>query len=136
MDVYEIVNDVERYPEFLPWCDSVDVLEHAEKSMVARICLKTRSLTHQFTTRNEIDPGNSIVLSLVEGPFSSFEAAWKFSGIGEAQGCRVELHMEFAFNGAKALLARSFSKVFTSAADTMVDAFCERAHNLHRKSEG
>ena len=130
MEVFEIVNDIERYPEFLPWCASVDVLDRSENSLVARMALKSRSVSQRFTTRNSIDPGRKIVLSLVEGPFSQFEAVWKFAGIGDAAGCRVELDMKFAFTGARALLARSFSRVFTAAADTMVDAFCERAHAL------
>ncbi len=129
-DVFAIVNDVERYPEFLPWCKSVSVLVNEPESVVATLAVEAKGITEHFTTSNTLITDKSIRLSLVEGPFSHFTGEWRFSEVGGKQGCRVELDLDFGFRGARSLLANAFKWVLSGAADSLVDAFCQRAHEL------
>ena len=128
--VFAIINDVERYPEFLPWCKSVSVLVNEPESVVATLAVEARGIKEHFTTSNALVADKSIQLSLVEGPFSHFTGEWRFTEVGGDQGCKVELDLNFGFSGAKGLLAGIFRRPFSSAADSLVDAFCQRAHDL------
>lgn len=127
-DVYAIVTDVGSYPEFLPWCRSVTVLVNEPERFVATLTVEGKGFTERFTTAAALTPPSSIRLSLVEGPFRRFAGEWRFSELGDNQGCRVELALKFRFSGAKTVLAKAFAGVFSRAADSMVDAFCRRAH--------
>jgi ribosome-associated toxin RatA of RatAB toxin-antitoxin module len=128
--VFAIVDDVERYPDFLPWCDGVEVRERSGEHVVATLKVRVRGVRESFTTENRVDPGRAITMQLVEGPFRSLAGQWRFHAIGANEGCRVELDLRFAFGVAGRALARAFPKVFTEAADQLVDAFCRRAHAL------
>jgi ribosome-associated toxin RatA of RatAB toxin-antitoxin module len=128
--LYGIVDDVPRYPAFLPWCASAEVLEATPTEMVATLEVAGRGVRERFTTRNRRFPHERIELVLVDGPFRSFAGAWVFSPIGGDQGCRVELTLDFELSGATALLGPAFSSVFVRAADRMVDAFCARAQSI------
>lgn len=128
--VYEIVNDVARYPDFLPWCAEADVLEASDTEVVAQLALQTRGFSERFTTRNRLVPHERIELHLVSGPFRSFTGVWTFRRLGSDDGCKVDLLLDFEFSGPRALLGGAFSSVFVKAADRMVDAFCERAHRI------
>ncbi|MDP6375322.1 MAG: type II toxin-antitoxin system RatA family toxin [Pseudomonadales bacterium] len=130
VDVFDIVNDVQHYPDFLPWCEAAVVIERGVQRVVAKLSVRARGLSESFTTANDVQPGESIVMNLVDGPFDEFYGRWRFSSIGEDQGCRIELDMKFGFTGARRVFGRTFARVFTGAADQMVDAFCRRAHKL------
>ena len=127
-EVFAIVNDVELYPEFLPWCKSVSVLVNEPGSVVATLAVEARGIKEHFTTSNTLVKDKSIRLSLVEGPFSHFDGEWRFTEVGGDRGCKVELDLSFGFSGAKSLLAVAFKRVFAHAADSLMDAFCKRAH--------
>ena len=129
-EVYGIVNDVARYPEFLPWCKGATVLERAPERMVATLTVEARGLKERITTSNALTPGERIELRLMDGPFSRFEGQWRFSPVGEKQGCRVGLQVRFAFRGAMRLLHLAQAGHFNSMADAVMDAFCRRAHAL------
>lgn len=129
--LYEIVDDVARYPEFLPWCAGAAVLEERAGEMIAELELSGRGIHERFTTRNLRYPHERIELHLVDGPFRRFEGVWTFRRLGGDEGCKVELALDFEFAGARALLGSAFGGIFTKAADRMVDAFCVRAQTLH-----
>lgn len=129
--VFGVVSDVARYPDFLPWCRDATVLEARDDEVVAELSLDARGVRQRFTTRNVLLPYERIELHLVSGPFRTFEGAWHFKRLGDDEGCRVELDLHFELSGARALIGRAFSGVFTDAADQMVDAFCRRAAELH-----
>jgi len=126
--MYDIVNDVDSYPEFLPWCGASRVEQSDEHSMVAAILMQTAGLNHWFKTRNRLVPGERIDISLVEGPFSKLEGHWRFSPL-DAAGCKIELTLQFEFKGR--LLSAIASQAFSRIADTMVESFCNRARDLH-----
>jgi len=128
--VYAIVNDIARYPEFLPWCTGADIVAATSEEIVATLELGSRGVRETFTTRNVLIPHERIELSLVSGPFTRFQGLWQFTGLGQDEGCKIELHLDFRFSGARSLLHRTFNSVFTQAGDKLVDAFCARAHAL------
>ena len=128
-DVYEIVADVGSYPEFLPWCRSAELLVSEPGRFVATLTVRGKGFTEKFTTAAALAPPSSIRLSLVKGPFRQLEGEWRFSKLGDNQGCKVELFLAFRFSGSKSVLAKAFAGVFSRAADSMVDAFCRRAHD-------
>ena len=130
--VFDVVTDVSRYPEFLPWCREATVLEERDQEVVAELELEAVGMHERFTTRNVMFPHERIELHLVSGPFKTFEGAWHFKRLGNDDGARVELDLRFEFSGARALLAGAFSGIFVKAADQMVDAFCQRAMAIHQ----
>lgn len=128
--VFAVVADVASYPEFLPWCRSAVVLEASARELVAELELQTLAVHERFATRNLMFPHERIELHLVSGPFRRFEGAWHFKRLGADEGCRVELDLRFELSGIRGLIGGAFPGVFVNAADTMVDAFCQRATSL------
>lgn len=122
--MFDLVNDPASYPEFLPWCDKVRVIEQDETSLKAEVGVSKGRIRQSFVTQNQMEPGRRIEMGLVEGPFKSMHGVWEFSPRGE-DGCEVQLNMEFEF--AKGLLGFGFSKIFGGIANTLVDAFTKRA---------
>ncbi|MEZ5559687.1 MAG: type II toxin-antitoxin system RatA family toxin [Pseudomonadales bacterium] len=135
-DVFAIINDVRRYPEFLPWCAEAVVVEETEQLVTAELALRTHGIEERFTTRNLLEPYERIVLELVTGPFRRFSGSWTFQRLGADEGCKVALALDFEFGGARAIVTRAFAGVFVGATDRLVDAFCERAHELLGSSPG
>ena len=130
--MYELVNRVEAYPEFLPWCGGARIIEQDEISMQAAIQISGAGLNQWFTTRNRMVPGESIAMSLVEGPFQRLEGRWTFTPI-ENEGCKIELVLQFEFKRglASALIAPAFTRI----ANSMVESFCGRARELHERQD-
>src|SRR5262245_54640899 len=94
--MFALVDDVESYPQFLPWCRSAQVIERSTHEVIARLQVHKGPLHTHFTTRNELESPSRIVLNLVEGPFRTLEGEWRFSAIAD-QGTRVSLTLKFAF---------------------------------------
>jgi len=128
--MYDIVNDVESYPEFLPWCGDVKISQLDNSSMEASILMRGAGLNHWFKTRNSMVPGQSIEMELVEGPFSKLEGLWSFTPI-DSDGSKIELMLQFEMKQglASTLIAPAFSRI----ANTMVDSFCERARDRYER---
>ena len=126
--MYQLVNDVKHYPEFLPWCSSSEVFECTETMMRARLDIAKAGVKHSFITRNTMVPDVSIDMRLEEGPFSHLHGVWLFKALGE-KACKISLDMSFDYDGA--LVRVALGPVFTQAAHTMVDAFCNRARQLY-----
>jgi len=125
--MYELVDDVERYPEFLPWCASAQVLERTEEVTQARMDVDYHGLKTHITTRNVKDAPHGMTLEIVEGPFDRFRGRWRFVPLGP-DGCRVEFHLDYAL--ASNALAIVLGPVFGYIADTLVERFVERAEAL------
>ncbi len=126
--MFDVVNDVSSYPEFLPWCQRAEILEQSDTLMIARLTLQKAGMTQSFTTRNRLDRPARIDLALVDGPFSSLDGYWRFQALGN-EGCKTEMNLRFDFSSA--LLNRTLGAVFGQATDTMVDAFSDRAVSLY-----
>ena len=126
--MFDVVNDVVSYPVFLPWCVDSELLESSPTAIVARLDLAKGRIRQGFTTRNELDSPNYIRLSLVEGPFSLLKGEWHFAQLGD-EGCKIEMSLRFDFDNR--LMNATLGRVFSAAADRLVDAFCERADVLY-----
>lgn len=126
--MYALVNEIERYPEFLPWCRSVDVHERSEDMVCATIELAKSGVHKAFTTRNRMQAGKMIEIGLVNGPFSHLHGFWRFEHLGET-ACKVSLDMEFDFSNR--LLGLAVGPVFGQIVTSLVDAFVKRAREIY-----
>ena len=127
-DMFALVNDIERYPDFLPWCKQTHIMERTQDVVVASIHVSKGVFNKSFTTRNALVPDCSMRMELVDGPFERFHALWQFEAL-EQDACRVIFSAEFRFSNR--MLDMTLSPIFNRIANTMLDAFCERAHVLH-----
>ena len=125
-ELFALINDIESYPQFLPWCTHARVLSRTPTEIVATIGVRQGGLHGEFTTRNTLEPERRIHMGLVSGPFRTLEGEWLLTAIEE--GCRVELSMRFAF--AQRLAALLFEARFASTIGSLVDAFVARARSL------
>ena len=126
--MFEIVNDVAAYPEFLPWCADSRILAQTESSMEASILMKKAGVNHWFTTKNTFDKNKSIKMALLNGPFKRLDGEWKFTEF-EPGASKIELDLSFEFSHG--LGATLIAPIFTQIANTLVDSFCKRAQNLY-----
>lgn len=126
--LYRMVNDVERYPEFLPWCSKTQLIFADESTMRAALTASKLGISHTFITQNALTPNEQIEINLVEGPFKHLHGVWQFKQLAES-ACKMNLDLEFDYSGA--LVKATLGPLFTQAANTMVDAFCDRAKQLY-----
>ena len=127
--MYGLVTDVERYPEFLPWCNDARILATDGEYVTVCLGLARGVVRGKFTTRNRQVPDRSVEMRLVEGPFSLLEGRWDFRPI-ESAGTRVELQIRFQTLGLIARLA--LGPAFEEICNQLVDAFGSRAHQVFR----
>lgn len=133
-EMYALVVDIPSYPKFLPWCEKAEVLTDDAAGMTARLHLAYSGLRHAFTTRNTHDDGRSVVVSLVDGPFSVLDGAWRFvplvmPGPEPDPACKIEFELRYAFSNRP--LEVVLSPVFDKVANTFVDAFVKRAAQVY-----
>jgi ribosome-associated toxin RatA of RatAB toxin-antitoxin module len=126
--MYRLVEDVAHYPEFLSWCTASRVIESSTDRQIASLEIAIAGLRQTFTTRNELVPGESIRMQLLEGPFQQLAGEWRFEPIGPA-GSKVILQLGFEFSGN--LLSSAFRHGFASVADRLVNDFSRRAEAVY-----
>jgi len=126
--MFTLVDDIEAYPEFLPWCKSATVLSRDEDEVHATLELSRAGIHKSFTTCNRLQKGKMIEMRLVEGPFRHLEGFWRFDKLSE-QACKISLDMEFEFTSR--ILEVTLGPVFNQITNSLVDAFCERAVNRY-----
>jgi ribosome-associated toxin RatA of RatAB toxin-antitoxin module len=127
--MFDIVDDVDKYSEFLPWCGSSSVLSRSDDEVKATVEISHSGIKKSFTTLNRLQPGKIIEVQLINGPFKHLHGFWRFDAIGGDKGCKVTLDLEYEFSSK--LLGLAIGPVFTQIANTLVDAFCKRAENLY-----
>jgi ribosome-associated toxin RatA of RatAB toxin-antitoxin module len=126
--MFALVNDVARYPDFLPWCVSVRVQEVSAAERVAAMKIARGVLQTEFTTRNTLVADSRIHMHLLHGPFRELQGEWRFEAIG-TRGARVNFRVEFEFKNR--LSAAAFNAVFESLCGSIVDAFVQRARDVY-----
>ena len=126
--MFALVNDVGRYPEFLPWCVAARAEEVSAAERLATVTMARGLLQAEFTTRNSLQPDKQILMQLVHGPFRDLQGLWRFDGLGE-RGCKVQFRVEFEFRNR--LTATAFNAIFESLCATIVDAFAQRARKIY-----
>ncbi len=127
-EMYVLVNDIESYPSFLPWCTEAKILSQQEKSLTATLSLALGKVKQSFTTENTMQDGSRIDIQLIEGPFKHLSGYWRFIQEDE-QSCHIHLHLHFEFKNKiiKQTLGRAFYKVM----DTLVESFGQRAQQIY-----
>ena len=136
-EMFALVTDVPRYPEFLPWCDQARVLETHANGMTAEIGISIGGLHQRFTTRNTHIADQQVALHLVQGPFSQLSGEWRFqsldghagAGAPAQRACRDTLQLQYGFDNAA--LALLVGPVFDKIAGSLVDAFVKRAEQVY-----
>ena len=130
-EMFNLVTDVARYPEFLPWCNHAAVLETDAQGMRAEVGIALGGVHQTFTTRNDHVPGREVAMKLVDGPFSNLDGRWSFTPVGDEsqRSCKVELDLRYAFRNAA--LAAVVGPVFDKIAGSLVDAFVKRAEEVY-----
>lgn len=126
--MFDLVARVEDYPSFLPWCGGSSVERQADGSILATIDIAFRGLRQSFSTLNHQQHPELITMQLHRGPFKELRGTWNFLRLRD-DACRVELSLEYHFGGG--LLGRALAPVFDHIAATMVDAFVQRADQVH-----
>ena len=129
-EMYSLVDDIDTYPLFLPWCKTSRILSRDEDEVRASIEMAKGGIHKSFTTSNRLQRNKMIEMRLVEGPFRHMEGFWRFETLGE-KGCKVTLDLEFEFSNK--ILRMTLGPVFDQIANTLVDAFCERAIDVYGK---
>jgi ribosome-associated toxin RatA of RatAB toxin-antitoxin module len=129
-EMFALVDSVERYPEFLPWCKSTRILERSGDELRATLVLSMSGVEKSFTTCNRNQRNKMIEISLVEGPFRHLRGFWRFDALGDA-GCKVSLDMEFEFSSR--VLGLVVGPVFSQVANSLVDSFLKRAVDVYGK---
>ena len=125
--LYALITDIERYPEFVPGCRVARIEQRDEREVVATLGVQRGALNAEFTTRNTLDPGRSVAMRLERGPFKALEGIWSLRPVGES-GCEVTLRLRFEF--ANRFTAMMFSPMFEQTAASLVDAFVARAREV------
>jgi ribosome-associated toxin RatA of RatAB toxin-antitoxin module len=138
--MYGLVTAIQDYPQFLPWCDRAELLQTHDDGVTARLHIAFAGVHQAFTTRNTHEPGRSVHMTLVDGPFSQLEGTWRFQPLQQpgteptgdpldAPACKVEFSLHYAF--ASRTLSMVVSPVFDRIANTFVEAFVKRAEQVH-----
>ena len=122
--IYALINDVERYPEFVPGCTEARVEARTAREVIATLTVRRGPLRAQFTTRNELEPERRISMRLVRGPFRMLDGEWLLTPL-EDGGCRIDVCMRFAF--AQRLAAALIEPFLQDTIASLVDAFLSRA---------
>lgn len=129
--MYRLVNEIEDYPKFVPWCVSSRVLSRTEDEIHACLSFERGGLQKAFTTCNRLQPEKMIEIRLVNGPFHHLEGFWRFEAIDD-EASTVLFDLEYEFSNK--LFSFAFEKVFHAIASSLVDAFSKRAREVYSES--
>jgi ribosome-associated toxin RatA of RatAB toxin-antitoxin module len=126
--MFDLINDIASYPQFMNGCLAAEVLHRSETEVLARLDLGKAGLKYSFTTRNTLDAPESMTMELVDGPFKQFDACWTFTALTE-DACKASLDMQFEFSSG--LLDLALKNLFDSSCKNLVNAVCKRADKLY-----
>lgn len=126
--MFDLVNDIEAYPKFLPWCSGSRIIKREDDIVEAELVISKGGFKKSFSTRNKAEQGRRMTISLLNGPFSSLEGTWDFIPLRE-DASKISLDLEFEMSGKLASLA--FGAVFNQICNTMVSSFTSRAKEVY-----
>ncbi|MFN0040662.1 MAG: type II toxin-antitoxin system RatA family toxin [Burkholderiales bacterium] len=126
--MFALIDGIERYPEFLPWCGGAEVTMREGETVRATLHIDYHGIKQAFTTENRASGGNAIDMVLVNGPFRHLNGAWRFTPLGDT-ACKVELHLSYEFSSR--VLEKLVGPVFHRIANSFVEAFVKRARQLN-----
>ena len=122
--MYQLVNQVDDYPKFLNWCSDASILKQTSDQIIASVEINKSGFNQSFTTINTLTPNQRIDMKLKEGMFNQLNGAWVFTKLND-QACKIELSLNFSFSSK--ILDLAISPIFTSIANSQLDAFVARA---------
>lgn len=126
--MFALVDRVEDYPQFLPWCGGSELIERTESKTSARLHINYHGLKAHFATENPKESPHWMDIKLREGPFRQLDGGWKFTPLGDA-ACKVEFRLHYEFSSK--VLEKVLGPVFHHIANTFVEAFVKRAQQIH-----
>jgi len=127
-DMYDLINDVHSYPQFLPDCSDSKIITQSELSMTAALRVSKGGINKWFTTQNTLIVNQQVRLDLVDGPFRQLSGSWNLHELSE-EACKITLDLEYEFSSK--MLELAFGKVFNNIANTMVQSFTHRAKKVY-----
>lgn len=130
--MYQLVDDIESYPIFLPWCSEGKILNRKENTVTATLCLSLGGMAWSFTTRNTIQAQQRINIELLTGPFKSLNGYWQFDPHNE-HGCLIQLYICYEFKNS--LINHLAGKIFYRVLDKLIDSFKQRAGQIYGKQD-
>jgi len=128
--MFDLVNDIEQYPHFLPWCPQARILHQTDHEMQATIYLKKGVWQQSITTRNQLVKPSQIKMELLQGPFRYLEGIWEFQSLEE--GCQVAFQLSFALDSQ--FMNFTLGPLLRQIASTLVDAFKARAYEIYNEN--
>ena len=126
--MYELVNNINDYPQFLNWCEGASILNQSDHQITASVQINKKGLKQTFSTINTLKPFRLIEMKLLDGPFEHFSGEWRFEPLGE-NAAKVFLNLQFKFKSK--LLDMSLTPIFTKIANSQLDAFVARANKIY-----
>lgn len=126
--IFDLVDAVDKYPEFLPWCAAASVIPVDERKVKASVTISYHGVKQSFTTENSRTPPREIEMRLVEGPFRTLDGCWRFTALNE-QACKIEFSLRYEFSSK--LLEKLVGPVFGYIANSLVEAFLRRAEHVY-----
>lgn len=126
--MFQLVNDIEAYPQYMDGCVGAEVLARSGNEVTARLDLSKLGMRYSFTTRNTLVAPQSMDMQLVEGPFKQFKGVWSFKALAD-NACKVSLDLEFEFSNR--LVAKAAAKWLESVANELVGGLCRRAQQIY-----
>ena len=127
--MFDLVNDIEAYPQYMDGCVGAKVLARGDDWLEARLDLRKAGVSQSFVTRNQLRAPESMSLTLVDGPFSKLAGEWRFKALNES-ACKVSFSLEFELKSR--LLGMAVGKLFETVTAKQVDALCARAQQIYR----
>lgn len=131
--MFALVDRVEDYPKFLPWCGGVEVRQREENRLVATMLINYHGVKHSFTTENTNVPPVSMNMRLIEGPFKHLDGSWTFKALRE-DACKIDFDLHYEFSSR--ILEHLIGPVFSMIANSFVDSFCKRADAVYGRGNG
>jgi len=127
--MFDLVDKVADYPDFLPWCGGAEELSRDNDEVKASVTISHSGINKAFTTCNRLQKNKMIEMELVNGPFKHLHGFWRFETLSDS-ACKVSLDLEYEFSSK--LLGMAVGPVFNQIANSMVDSFCQRADKVYR----
>jgi len=126
--MFELVNNIDDYSQFLNWCDSSSILNQSDNQITASVQINQGGIKQSFSTLNTLTPYTSIEMQLLDGPFDELSGEWRFETLGE-NASKVHLTLQFKFKSM--LIDMALSPIFKSITNSQLDAFVSRAKYIY-----
>ncbi len=125
--MFDLVADIEKYPEFLPWCKAARIISEKDNIIIAELVISFKHITEKYTSEVSLNPHSSIDVRMTKGPFSHLTNNWRF--MEHKQGVKIDFELEFAFKSK--IINKLIGGLFAKATSKMSDAFMKRASDIY-----